>query len=157
MDEPTPDDPIQAQLIAARRNQIIGAAIKVFADKGFSRATIKDVAKEARIADGTIYNYFANKDALLLGILDRLNETAQRSEHFAQSMSMDLREWVNSYIKHRMETLQPEGIQVFQVLMSEVLVNDDLRDMYFKQIIEPTYTLIEPYYQQWIDQGKVTA
>jgi AcrR family transcriptional regulator len=36
------------------------------------------VAKSARIADGTIYNYFDNKTALPMGILDRLNESAQR-------------------------------------------------------------------------------
>ena len=38
----THDDPIQAQLIAARRTQILDAATKVFAEKGFERATIKD-------------------------------------------------------------------------------------------------------------------
>ena len=76
----TQNDPIQAQLTAARRNQILDAATKVFAEKGFQRATIKEVAKEAGIADGTIYIYFKNKNALMLGILDRLNATEQRAE-----------------------------------------------------------------------------
>ncbi len=57
-------DPIQAQLIAARRNQILDAAAKVFAEKGFHPTTIKDIAAEAGIAHGTIYNYFENKTAL---------------------------------------------------------------------------------------------
>ncbi len=46
------NDPIQQQLIAARRKQILDAAVRVFADKGFHRATIRDIAQAAGIADG---------------------------------------------------------------------------------------------------------
>src|SRR5436309_1359279 len=67
-------DSLQEQLIAARRIQILDAATKVFAEKGFHPTTIKDIAREAGIADGTIYNYFENKTALMLGILDLILE-----------------------------------------------------------------------------------
>ena len=45
-------DPIQELLITTRRNQILDAATKVFAEKGFHPTTIKDIAREAGIADG---------------------------------------------------------------------------------------------------------
>ena len=45
-------------LVAARREQILGAATRVFADKGFSRATTREVARAAGVSEGTIYNYF---------------------------------------------------------------------------------------------------
>ena len=51
-------DPIQELVTAARRKQILDAATQVFAEKGFHRATIKDIARVAGIADGTIYTYF---------------------------------------------------------------------------------------------------
>ena len=70
-----PIEAIQAQLIVARRTQILDAATRVFASKGFNRATIRDVAQAAGVADGTIYNYFANKTDLLFGLLDLLNDT----------------------------------------------------------------------------------
>ncbi|MGB8645249.1 MAG: helix-turn-helix domain-containing protein [Anaerolineae bacterium] len=41
-----------------RRNQILTAARAVFARKGFERATIADIAREAVMAEGSIYNYF---------------------------------------------------------------------------------------------------
>lgn len=44
-------------LIEDRQAQILEAAVKVFAKKGFERTTIKDVAKEAGVADGSVYNY----------------------------------------------------------------------------------------------------
>ena len=53
-------DPIQELVKKARRNQILDAATKVFAEKGFHSTTIKDIAREAGIADGTIYNYFGS-------------------------------------------------------------------------------------------------
>lgn len=48
-----------------KRARIVEAAIRVFADRGFHRATVAEVAREADVADGTIYLYFKNKDDLL--------------------------------------------------------------------------------------------
>ncbi len=53
-----------------RRAQIIEGAVKVFARKGFYHATVKDVAREAGVADGTIYLYFKNKDDLLISLFE---------------------------------------------------------------------------------------
>lgn len=49
-----------------RRNQIIENAVRVFANKGFSNATISEVAKQASLGDATLYEYFENKEAILL-------------------------------------------------------------------------------------------
>lgn len=51
-----------------RRAQILAAAARVFARKGFERATVGDVAAEAGVAAGSIYRYFRNKADLLVGI-----------------------------------------------------------------------------------------
>ncbi len=49
---------------------ILEAAVKVFAEKGFYQSRVSDVAKEAGVADGTIYLYFKNKDDLLISIFE---------------------------------------------------------------------------------------
>lgn len=148
-------DPIQAQLIEARCNQILDAATQVFAAKGFHRATIRDVAKAAGIADGTIYNYFDNKTGLILGILDRLNETQQRAGAFEQAQSGDLSMWVRDYIKQRYTTLEGQGLELFQVLIPELLVNQELRDLYLQQVVKPTFALAEQAFQQWQTEGAI--
>ncbi|MFN3201041.1 MAG: TetR/AcrR family transcriptional regulator [Bradymonadia bacterium] len=51
------------------------AAIDVFAQNGFSAARVSDVAKAAGVADGTIYNYFRNKDDLLICLFEDRMET----------------------------------------------------------------------------------
>ena len=53
-----------------KHKKIISAATKVFAKKGFFNARIADVAKEAKVADGTIYLYFNNKFDILISLLE---------------------------------------------------------------------------------------
>jgi len=51
-----------------RRNQIIVAARKVFHEKGFTKATMKDIANEAELGFGTLYLYFKNKEELFAAL-----------------------------------------------------------------------------------------
>jgi TetR/AcrR family fatty acid metabolism transcriptional regulator len=56
---------------SAKRNKaeaILQAAVTVFAEKGFNKAKISDIAALAGVADGTVYEYFANKEDLLMSI-----------------------------------------------------------------------------------------
>src|SRR5215208_2450328 len=55
---------------------ILRAAIKVFARSGFFNAKVQDVAKEAGVADGTVYLYFKNKDDILVSIFNHVTEHA---------------------------------------------------------------------------------
>ncbi|SHG77108.1 TetR/AcrR family transcriptional regulator [Streptoalloteichus hindustanus] len=54
----------------ARREEILQAAVRVFARKGFTAARIDDVAAEAGIAKGSVYLYFDSRDALLAAVFD---------------------------------------------------------------------------------------
>jgi AcrR family transcriptional regulator len=52
------------------RNAILDAAESVFAQRGFHGARIQDIAAQARIAVGTVYNHFAQKDDVLSALLE---------------------------------------------------------------------------------------
>lgn len=56
---------------ADKHAKIIRAATKVFAKKGFFNARISDIAKEAKVADGTIYLYFNNKFDILISVFEQ--------------------------------------------------------------------------------------
>jgi AcrR family transcriptional regulator len=56
---------ITARREAEQRARILGAARRVFVEKGFHRATIDDVVAASGISVGAIYNYFPNKDELI--------------------------------------------------------------------------------------------
>ena len=55
-----------------RKEQITEAATKVFAEKGFDKARMNDIAEEADLSKGTLYLYFKSKDAIIKHILDKL-------------------------------------------------------------------------------------
>ena len=55
----------QADKNPDKYHRILTAAVKVFAQRGFHQATIAQIARQAGVADGTIYLYFKNKDDIL--------------------------------------------------------------------------------------------
>ncbi len=149
------NDTIQEQLIAARRNQILDAATTVFADKGFERSTIKDIARSAGIADGTIYLYFENKTALLLGVLGRLNESDQPLEPFVSTADLDIDTFFRSALRQRLQFFSPQGLQIAKIVLSEILVNTELRTLYYEKVIAPTFEFADQFLQQLIDEGRI--
>ncbi len=65
--------------------RILEAAITVFAEQGFFQSTIAQIAKEAGVADGTIYLYFKNKDDILVQFYQY--KTRQIFERFRDAVS----------------------------------------------------------------------
>ncbi|MCC7383526.1 MAG: TetR/AcrR family transcriptional regulator [Deltaproteobacteria bacterium] len=59
--------PIEAQ---DRRKQILRAAIDVFAERGFHKTRVSDIARRAGVAYGLIYHYFPSKDAVLHAVFE---------------------------------------------------------------------------------------
>lgn len=56
---------VTSETKAATRRQILSASERLFREKGFAEATTRDIARAANIASGTLFNYFATKEAVL--------------------------------------------------------------------------------------------
>jgi AcrR family transcriptional regulator len=65
-----------------KKDQIIGAAIQIFAKKGFAKTTINDIANAAGIGKGTVYEYFSNKEEII----------NQSYRYFMRAMEFDFQE-----------------------------------------------------------------
>jgi len=100
-----------------KHEKILRAATEVFANKGYFEARMTDVAKQAEVADGTLYLYFEGKEHLLLSIFDDVldrfinrleEEMAQLDEPVAKLKVM---------IRLHLETLgrDPALAQVLQI------------------------------------------
>ena len=57
-----------------KREAILRAAVKVFAQRGYFNSKVADIASEAGIADGTVYLYFKSKDEVLHSVFDQAME-----------------------------------------------------------------------------------
>jgi TetR/AcrR family fatty acid metabolism transcriptional regulator len=62
-----------------KRGRILQAAVKVFARRGYFGARVSEIAERARVADGTIYLYFRNKEDILVSLFDQV-----MSEHLVR-------------------------------------------------------------------------
>jgi AcrR family transcriptional regulator len=146
-------DAVRDLLGRARREQIVGAATRVFAEKGFRRSTTREVARAAGVSEGTIYNYFEDKDALLLAILDRLNETERRAADFEEGMATDFPGFLKEYLRRRI-SLMWENREVFRIVLSEILVNAELRARYLQRVVDPTMKIAEENFRLRVEQGE---
>jgi AcrR family transcriptional regulator len=110
-----------------RRQQIIVAAKRVFSEKGFSKSTMEDIAKEAELSPGTLYLYFKNKDelyaSLSLRILQYLNI---RLEDVKNEKDMDPLQKINAIKEALFDVYQFDPmilINMFHLQSSETLKN----------------------------------
>lgn len=69
--------------------QIIDAAIIVIAENGYHQSQVSKIAKQAGVADGTIYLYFKNKEDILISVFE------EKMEMFADNLKEILKEEVN--------------------------------------------------------------
>src|SRR5512136_2318020 len=124
---PATQDPIREQLVAARRNQILDAAARIFAEKGFHRATTKEIAQAAGVSEGTIYNYFANKGDLVIGIITRLARFDQLDGEFAQAFQSEPRSLLAALFRDRSGRIE-QNIEMVRAVLPEILINPELRE-----------------------------
>jgi AcrR family transcriptional regulator len=75
---------------AENRHEILEAARRVFADLGFEAATVRDVIGATKLAAGTFYNYFPDKESVLRTLLDEtlgeMQERAKAARHDAATV-----------------------------------------------------------------------
>lgn len=110
-----------------RRQQIIVAAKRVFSEKGFSKSTMEDIAREAELSPGTLYLYFKNKDelyaSLSLRILQYLN---LRLEDVKNEKGQDTRKKITAIKDALYDVYQFDPmilINMFHLQSSETLKN----------------------------------
>lgn len=65
---PTPYDELKEQEREVRRDMILSAALKLFADRDYKSVTVREIAKEAGMSPGTIYRYYQNIDDLFMDV-----------------------------------------------------------------------------------------
>lgn len=88
--------------VTDKRERILLAAERIFARHGFFAAKVSDVAKEAGVADGTIYLYFKNKDDLLISLFERRMADVNarlRAAIDGQPPAEQLRAFIRTYLQ----------------------------------------------------------
>ncbi len=135
-----------------RRRQIQAAAMKVFSEKGFGKATIPDISREAGIAVGTIYIYFQTKQEILLSILEG-HVLIEPLAHFLDKAGEVDDQDLLTLIFEACLKFGFDNVNQFIFLLGEILRDDYIRKMYRKQAVKPAMKIVEDYLRMRMEAG----
>jgi AcrR family transcriptional regulator len=127
-----------------RRQQIIVAAKRVFSDKGFNKATMEDIAKEAELSPGTLYLYFKNKEELYASLSLRILQYLHiRVTHVNKESSLNPEQKLRALMEAMYDVYDFDPliiINMFHLQSSETLKNlsesllEEIKDLSQKSI-----------------------
>ena len=135
--------------IAARRAQILNAAESVFSEKGYERATTRDIADAADVSEGTLYNYFGSKS-------DLLNAVAQS---FADGITQEISEIEAGNLRDMMAELLSARLRsgrerrLLMLFLYEARLNPDLHQTFFQGAMEQIINSTEARFRDLMDGG----
>lgn len=144
------DVDVKDQTIELRRNQILEGAASVFVKKGFHKATTKEIARAAGVAEGTIYNYFENKRELLVAMVDLV---AMQSLKQIVLRPDDPRKLLTAVMQDRFQLTQDWG-SLLAPIMAEIFSDVELRQALYQQVVIPVSAHLEQFVQAQIDSGR---
>ena len=126
-------DPHDVKDKNSKYHRILEAAVKVFARQGFRQSTVAQIAKEAGVADGTIYLYFKNKDDILVHffsskakqVFDRFREEVGRGANSLEKLRNLVRVHLAEFQR------DPDMAVVYQIEthQSSRLAEEQIREM----------------------------
>lgn len=115
------------KVVEDRREQIIDAALRVFAQKGYSNATNKDIAREAGITPGLIYYYFESKEALLNAILEARSPLKLMASFPPETLALPPEQFFPMLMRQALDIVEGEDmIGLFRIMIPELLHNPDM-------------------------------
>lgn len=121
----------------AKQQKVVEAAIKIFAEKGFSNTSTSEIAEAAGVAEATIFRHYGTKDNLLLSIIlpfikDFIPHMAHELFHGLMSQNpATFEQFLRALIQNRINFIS-ENRKLFQILAKEVIYREE-----FKQELAP--------------------
>ena len=90
----------------ARKEKIRSIALKIFSEKGLFATRIKDIAKEAEMAQGLLYHYYPSKDAIYVDLIDNALEKMNEGSLYVRNMDAPADEKILFALKELFNTIE---------------------------------------------------
>jgi AcrR family transcriptional regulator len=136
-----------------RRTQILKAATDVFTRKGFSAATMPEIAAGAGMAVGTIYLYYPSKRELLIATIKNLIVTAPLLDLIYRIPRENIAVVFGQIMKNRFDLIQSEEMSRMPTLMGEVIRDPELKALWTERFFKPLFTQFEGIYRAMTPPG----
>jgi AcrR family transcriptional regulator len=138
-----------------RRQQIIDGALEVFAEKGFEKATNKDIAEAAGIGSpGLIYHYFKDKSDLFRQVLEQRAPVLQLLNRSETMMDMPPREALMRFGTAFISTLENRtAVSVFKLILGEAVRRPIVAEMFNQVGPGRGFAFLTRYLEHQMDAG----
>jgi AcrR family transcriptional regulator len=141
------------KVVEDRRDQIIDAAMQVFAQKGFIKATNKDIAREAGITPGLIYYYFDSKEDLLKTIIETRSPAQLMTTLPPQIFELPPEIFIPMLILRALNIVETEQlIQLVRMLLPEIVHNTGVAPIIFP-MIQRLLEFLGKYFEVQMEKG----
>ena len=124
------------RIVSDRRRELLDAAVRVFARKGYRAARVGDIAEEAGVAHGLLYHYFRSKDEVLETIFrdtwQLLESECGRIEAAGVPLREQLRRFARIYLGSWLMTPELIGVLVREIARSPAVAEsvDEIRGVF---------------------------
>ncbi len=140
----------------ARPAEILDAAFKEFADKGFGAARLEDVAARAGIAKGTIYVYFESKEAVFEAavrsrVLPVLEEVEALVDTFPGTSADLLKHFIAAFYAR---IADPGTRMVIRILIADGPAFPGLVQFYHREVVSKAESLLRRVVERGIARGE---
>lgn len=136
------------------RHQIAEAAAILFAQKGFHNTTTKEIARAADVSEGSIYNYFENKEDILFGVIENIVTEELQNMRLIPSLEEDPVEYLFSRFIHQKEKVAKKN-PIIQSILAEIIFNVELRQRYVSQFLNPIMDQVSAHLKSRIELGQI--
>jgi AcrR family transcriptional regulator len=140
------------RITRTRQRQILDAALTVFSGKGFGEATMADIAAEAGIGVGTIYNYYRDKHDLLISSVSRSLMSQDLLKILGSTTFRTSEQLMQSLLEERL-SFGLDNAQKMLFLFFEIQRDERLRTQYVAQVIGPLLARAEKYVADQVSAG----
>ncbi len=145
------------KVVEDRREQIIDAAMHTFAQKGFTRATNKDIAHEAGITPGLIYHYFDSKEALFKAIIDERSPVHMLHSLPQEMLMLPPGTLLPLLLQQALAIVEGEDfIQLIRVFLPEVIHNPEISPLGLS-VLQQVVQFLADYFTSKIQSGELRA
>ncbi|MGO9061672.1 MAG: TetR/AcrR family transcriptional regulator [Candidatus Binataceae bacterium] len=142
------------QYAEARRDQILDAALRIFARKGFAESTVDEIAVEAGLAKATLYLYFPSKEALLQKLVDHYRLVPDLGGLMESIRDLPPVGGIPRLVAGIWRQLK-EHKETAHVLVREIFSNPQRAKLYTEQIRLPGQQALASYLETWMKRGKL--
>jgi TetR/AcrR family transcriptional regulator, cholesterol catabolism regulator len=141
------------KVVQDRRDQLIDAAMRVYSQKGFTRATNKDIAREAGITPGLIYYYFESKEALLKAIIETRSPAQLMTTLPPQALELPPQLFLRMLILRALSIIESEQlIQLIRMLLPEIVHNPEMASI-ASSMIQRILEFLGSYFEKQVGKG----